>query len=133
MARALTLPVDEHIRILVPELCVGETAATTLALIVHELATNSIKYGALSEARGTLEVACIKSGDEVVVLWTERNGPPRQASRAGRLRQQATRAERVRATRRFHRLRMAEGGCHRHAADEQGPDRAVALAKRKAQ
>ncbi|MGI3776876.1 MAG: sensor histidine kinase [Janthinobacterium lividum] len=66
----------EHIRILVPELRVGETAATTLALIVHELATNSIKYGALSVARGTLDVACTESGDEVVLVWTERDGPP---------------------------------------------------------
>lgn len=68
--------VGEHIRILVPELRVGEAAAATLALIVHELATNSIKYGALSVARGTLDVACTTSGDEVALLWTERNGPP---------------------------------------------------------
>ncbi len=69
-------PVGEHIRIVVPELRVGESAATTLALIVHELATNSIKYGALSVASGTLHVACTTDGDEIVVVWTERNGPP---------------------------------------------------------
>ncbi|MGI4976893.1 MAG: sensor histidine kinase [Janthinobacterium lividum] len=69
-------PVGEHIRVLVPELRVGEAAATTLALIVHELATNSIKYGALSVASGTLDVACTTRGDEVVVVWTERGGPP---------------------------------------------------------
>ena len=67
---------DEHIRIAVPELRVGETAATTLALSVHELATNSIKYGALSRPDGTLDVACTADGDEVVLVWTERGGPP---------------------------------------------------------
>jgi two-component sensor histidine kinase len=34
---------------------VGEAAATNLALVVHELATNSVKYGALSAKTGTLE------------------------------------------------------------------------------
>ena len=67
--------VGDRIHISVPELQVGETAATTLALIVHELATNSIKYGALSKAAGTLDIACIASADEVVMIWTERGGP----------------------------------------------------------
>jgi two-component sensor histidine kinase len=34
----------------VPRMGVGEKSATTLALIIHELATNSLKYGALSSA-----------------------------------------------------------------------------------
>ena len=34
-----------RIRISVPKLDMGEAAATTLALVVHELATNSLKYG----------------------------------------------------------------------------------------
>ena len=45
----------ERIRVTVPELLVGETSATALALIVHELATNSIKYGALSASTGVLD------------------------------------------------------------------------------
>jgi two-component sensor histidine kinase len=36
---------------------VGEYAATTLALVVHELAANALKYGALSIPSGTLDVA----------------------------------------------------------------------------
>jgi two-component sensor histidine kinase len=56
---------------------VGETAATNLALVVHELATNSIKYGALSAKAGTLDVSCASDDHEnVVVVWTERGGPP---------------------------------------------------------
>ena len=37
-----------RIRVSVPRMGVGEAAATTLALVIHELATNSVKYGALS-------------------------------------------------------------------------------------
>jgi len=55
---------------------VGETAATTLALVVHELATNSIKYGALSVAGGTLDVTCSATNGQVSIVWTEGGGPP---------------------------------------------------------
>ena len=65
-----------RIRILPLEVTVGETAATTLALIVHELATNSLKYGALSAAGGTLDVSCVHAGIDVVVVWAEQGGPP---------------------------------------------------------
>ena len=47
-----------------------------LAFVIHELATNSAKYGALSLASGTLDVSCNANDDEVVVTWTERGGHP---------------------------------------------------------
>jgi two-component sensor histidine kinase len=51
--------VGDRVRVSVPgEVRVGEAAATTLALVVHELATNAVKYGSLSAARGTLDVSC---------------------------------------------------------------------------
>ncbi len=66
-----------RIRISVPKLDMGEAAATTLALVVHELATNSLKYGALSVETGTLDLACPTLTEaEVVLVWTERGGPP---------------------------------------------------------
>jgi two-component sensor histidine kinase len=56
---------------------VGEKAANTLALVLHELATNSLKYGALSSSTGTLDVSCGPvAGDDAVIIWTERGGPP---------------------------------------------------------
>ena len=67
---------SDRVRVTVPDVRVGESAATTLALIVHELATNSIKYGALSAAGGTLDVSCTVQEGEVVLLWTEQGGPP---------------------------------------------------------
>lgn len=65
-----------RVRVSVPRMGVGEQAATTLALVVHELATNSLKYGALSSATGTLDVSCNAAENEIVVVWTERGGPP---------------------------------------------------------
>lgn len=65
-----------RIRVSVPRIGVGEEAATTLALVVHELATNSLKHGALSSATGTLDVSCAPHDQEVVIVWTERGGPP---------------------------------------------------------
>ena len=65
-----------RIRVSVPRMDIAEAAATTLALVVHELATNSLKYGALSAESGTLDVGCTVQGDEVTLVWTEQGGPP---------------------------------------------------------
>lgn len=65
-----------RIRVSVPRMGVGEGAAMTLALVIHELATNSLKYGALSSDAGTLDVSCASPDKDVVVVWTERGGPP---------------------------------------------------------
>ena len=70
-----------RVRICVPELLVGEASATTLALVVHELATNSIKYGSLSKESGTVAVSCAVQDNEVVIFWTETGGPPIGASK----------------------------------------------------
>src|SRR5579859_7686040 len=76
----LLAPYDEkgasvRIRVSVPKMNVGERSSTTLALVIHELATNSAKYGSLSVASGTLDVSCKAHDDEVVIMWTERGGP----------------------------------------------------------
>ncbi len=65
----------QRVRVSVPRMAVGEAAATTLALVVHELATNSIKYGSLSVATGSLDVSSTAHGDKVTIIWTERGGP----------------------------------------------------------
>ena len=78
----LLAPYDEkeasvRIRVSVPKMNVGETSSTSLALVIHELATNSAKYGALSQSSGTLDVSCnAHDDDDLVLMWTERGGPP---------------------------------------------------------
>jgi two-component sensor histidine kinase len=64
-----------RIRVAVERMGVGEAAATSLALVVHELATNSLKYGSLSTDLGTLDVSTRSSGDEICLIWMERGGP----------------------------------------------------------
>lgn len=59
-----------RIRVAVPRMGVGEVAATTLALIIHELATNSLKYGALSAETGTLDVSGCSDEEEIKIVWT---------------------------------------------------------------
>ena len=65
-----------RIRVAVPRMGVGESTATTLAMVVHELATNSVKHGALSKETGTLDVTGRTEEDEVHIIWSETGGPP---------------------------------------------------------
>jgi PAS domain S-box-containing protein len=48
---------------------------SSLALLLHEFATNSTKYGALSTTAGRIQIHCANHGETLVVTWTERGGP----------------------------------------------------------
>ena len=67
---------DGRIRVAVPRMSVGEATATTMALIVHELATNSLKYGSLSIPAGTLDISGSDGERHLTIVWLERGGPP---------------------------------------------------------
>lgn len=54
---------------------IQETAVTPIALIFHELATNAVKYGALSTSDGHVELVIAMEGDDVAMLWKEVGGP----------------------------------------------------------
>jgi two-component sensor histidine kinase len=64
-----------RVRVAVERMGVGEAAATSLALVIHELATNSLKYGALSSPTGTLDVSTAASDGRLDLIWMERGGP----------------------------------------------------------
>jgi two-component sensor histidine kinase len=64
-----------RIRVAVPRMGVGEGAATTLALVIHELATNSVKHGALSVNEGTLDVSSTNDETHLSLIWAEDGGP----------------------------------------------------------
>jgi two-component sensor histidine kinase len=65
-----------RIRVAVERMGVGEAAATSLALVIHELATNSLKYGALSAEAGTLDISTAAPSEaQLELIWMERGGP----------------------------------------------------------
>jgi PAS domain S-box-containing protein len=71
-----------------PALRLTPAAAQALALVVHELATNSAKYGALSLDTGVLGIEWNRpdpgSGASLILNWTEDGGPPvKQPERRG--------------------------------------------------
>jgi two-component sensor histidine kinase len=68
-----------RIRVAVERMGVGEAAATGLGLVIHELATNSMKYGALSSPTGTLDLTSAAEDSDVVLTWLERGGPEVEA------------------------------------------------------
>lgn len=55
-------------------------AALALGIAFHELATNAVKYGALSNERGSLTIAWAvepsPEGDRLILRWRENDGPP---------------------------------------------------------
>mgnify|MGYP000376695165 CR=1 FL=1 len=56
------------------------SAAETIGLAIHELATNATKYGALSNENGEVRITCSVQGDReqgrLLIEWMESGGPP---------------------------------------------------------
>jgi PAS domain S-box-containing protein len=77
--RALT-PFDPGRFDVAPELKainVPTEVVVAMALLLHELSTNAVKYGALSHAAGRVKLGLTSCGDGKAVLkWTEVDGPP---------------------------------------------------------
>ena len=58
-----------------PKIILDPTTAQTLALALHELATNAAKYGALSRGTGTLAVSWQVQPAAISIDWREAGGP----------------------------------------------------------
>ena len=68
--------IDDRVELVsAPDLRVNEDVALGLALVLNELATNALKYGALSCPAGKVRLSCDKDGDRVSLLWREEDGP----------------------------------------------------------
>jgi PAS domain S-box-containing protein len=67
---------DARVHIDGPNLLLESNTAQTIALILHELATNAAKYGALSVGKGRVKVKwSVAANDQLVLTWTENGGP----------------------------------------------------------
>jgi len=64
-------------RVAGPPLSLAPRAAEVIGMAMHELATNSLKYGALSAAGGSVDIGWSRrpDGTGLQVWWRERGGP----------------------------------------------------------
>ncbi|WP_235913425.1 sensor histidine kinase [Croceibacterium salegens] len=73
-----------RVRVSGDDCAISGRAATPLALVFHELATNSAKYGALAAASGHVELEVRDTGDDLRLTWSEHGGAqPKQAPAEG--------------------------------------------------
>jgi PAS domain S-box-containing protein len=81
LVRTVLLPYanekDGHDRYIAsgPDVPVGAKSVTSLALVLHESATNAAKYGALSGPSGSIRIDWGTRGDELWIRWEETGGP----------------------------------------------------------
>jgi two-component sensor histidine kinase/PAS domain-containing protein len=85
---ARTLSVEGRVDIAGPEVTLGSRGTLSLSLLLHELGTNAIKYGSLSNEHGRVNVSWKLVGEheatEFRLVWKEVGGPPaREPDREG--------------------------------------------------
>lgn len=69
----------DRVKIAGPDVALDPKAFATLALVVHEMMTNSAKYGALADSTGQVEVVWrLDPASSLVIDWKESGGPPVQ-------------------------------------------------------
>jgi PAS domain S-box-containing protein len=73
----------EKIKTSGPEILLQPAPAQTLALALHELATNAAKYGALSSMSGKLKLSWQSINGDLVIDWNETGGPVTEAPATG--------------------------------------------------
>ncbi|WP_160484276.1 sensor histidine kinase [Aurantiacibacter rhizosphaerae] len=67
---------EPRVKVSGADFAISARVATPLALVFHELATNSAKYGALSVDGGHVDLAIADNGDALALAWREHGGPP---------------------------------------------------------
>ncbi len=77
MIHELLAPYQDGARVMISgeDIEVGDAAATPLALLYHELATNAAKYGAFSQSSGKVTITVSRVADNVRMTWLEEHGP----------------------------------------------------------
>jgi len=66
---------ERRVSISGPPLQLASAQAVALGLAVNELATNALKYGALSTNTGNLTVSWSQQNDHLILTWQEKDGP----------------------------------------------------------
>lgn len=68
-------PDGPRLRLEGEDLMVDPETALSLSLVLHELATNAVKYGCLSTPTGELRLSWRRDKDTLALEWLERGGP----------------------------------------------------------
>jgi two-component sensor histidine kinase/integral membrane sensor domain MASE1 len=81
LVRKVLAPYMDQERIMIggPAVTMFVHTSTPFGLILHELATNAVKYGGLSHEGGRLFVGWKREGDRLLLDWTERSVLPVEA------------------------------------------------------
>src|SRR5215510_12327866 len=70
---------NHNSRIEGPEIVLSPNATQALSMVIHELTTNAVKYGALSVPEGSVSVSWRRhdaaTGEELVLQWSEKGIP----------------------------------------------------------
>jgi PAS domain S-box-containing protein len=77
---------DERIKASGSQIVLPADAVVPLAMALHELTTNAVKYGALSNASGHIDIAwrlVEQNGSQVELTWQESGGPAVKRRAAG--------------------------------------------------
>lgn len=64
-------PSGDRIVVVGTDFALGRSAVTNLALLLHEFATNALKYGALADPAGQVMIECLDEGDNFRMIWRE--------------------------------------------------------------
>lgn len=80
IVRSVLTPYGDRCLIGGSQTSISRKAITTFALFLHELATNSVKYGALSTESGGVTIRWKANGDMLDLAWIETGGPEILAS-----------------------------------------------------
>ncbi len=109
LVQQLLEPYENHqstrIRMSGEDTYIGEGVVTPLALVFHELATNSAKYGALHTHAGKLDINFAQEEDRFRITWSEDGGT----------------GEQITAGLRGLRHQIARSSCRGPAAGENNP------------
>ena len=75
VVRSVLQPYGDSCTVIGSPAPIPRTAMTTFALFLHELATNSVKYGALGMDDGNVTVRWARNGAMLNLTWIETGGP----------------------------------------------------------
>jgi two-component sensor histidine kinase len=67
-----------------PAVSCNEKAIDSLALVIHELATNATKYGGLATETGHVDIGWALDDNQLTIRWMERDGPPLAGEPSGK-------------------------------------------------